>query len=201
MIAQTRTKEAVRRARDEAYRSLILDAAERVFAERGYADARMQEIAEEAGVATGTLYGSFPSKRELYRAVHRVNLEELAERYAGIPEHLSCRETILERLAVSTRFLTSRPGYLRIYLREAGRWGLDPGDLPPGPGAFVTPDLYRRGVEDGELVDEDPELLTAMALALNQVLLDHWQKRGGGESPDALIERIQAHYARALFRS
>ena len=47
----------------------ILDAAERRFAELGFAGAGMKSIATAAGVAQGLLYYHFGSKEELYRAV------------------------------------------------------------------------------------------------------------------------------------
>lgn len=194
------TRERVRRARQEAYRDAILEAAERVFAERGYGAAKVQEIAEAAGVATGTVYASFPGKRELYRAVHRHNLDELAKRYAEVPGEGSCRERLLGRVEVAARFLTERPHYLRVYLREAGRWGFDSSELPEGATAFIDEDLYRRGVAEGELVDEDPALLQSLAMSANQVFFHHWQKTGMREPAEDLIERLRAHYRRAIFR-
>jgi AcrR family transcriptional regulator len=47
-------------------RDRILDAATAVFAERGYADASMAEIAARAGVVASVIYDHFPSKRELH---------------------------------------------------------------------------------------------------------------------------------------
>jgi AcrR family transcriptional regulator len=44
----------------------ILDAAASVFASRGYNDARMDDVAEEAGVSKGGLYLHFPSKDALF---------------------------------------------------------------------------------------------------------------------------------------
>lgn len=194
------TRERVRLARQEAYRDAILEAAERVFAERGFAAAKVQEIAEAAGVATGTVYAIFPGKRELYRAVHRHNLDELAKRYAEVPSEGSCRQLLLGRVEAAARFLTERPHYLRVYLREAGRWGFDSSELPAGATAFIDLDLYRRGVVGGELVDEDPELLQSLAMSANQVFFHHWLKTGMREPADALIERLRAHYRRAIFR-
>jgi AcrR family transcriptional regulator len=202
VIAQARTKEAVRRARDEAYRELILEAAQRVFAERGYAEAKVQGIAEAAGVATGTVYAIFPGKKDLYLAVHRVNLEQLSAQYAEMrTEGLGSGQILLERIAVSTRFLTARPDYLRIYLREARTWGLDPTGFPREATAFMDLDLYRRGTAAGELVDENPEVLQGMGVALTQVLLHRWLQDGEKESPDALTQRIQAFHERAFFRA
>src|ERR671934_1521831 len=46
----------------------ILDAAERHFLERGFQNAKVDEIAEEADVAVGSVYNHFASKEGLYRA-------------------------------------------------------------------------------------------------------------------------------------
>lgn len=197
--AQTRTKETLRRARNDAYHALILDAAEKVFARRGYGEAKVQEIAEQAGVATGTVYAIFAGKRELYRAVHRSNLDELARRYAEIQASGSVREQLDARVAVATRFLTGRPDYLRIFLREASTWGHDPGELPPGASEFAAPDLYRRGVENGELRDEDPDLLQSLSMSMSQVSLSHWLRSGCKADADELIRRIQDLYARSIY--
>jgi AcrR family transcriptional regulator len=199
--AKRQTRQRVREARTEAYRSLILEAAERVFAARGYADAKVQEIADDAGVATGTVYAIFPSKEELYRAVHRVNLEELAKRYAEIPGDRDSRDVIRDRTAVSTRFLTERPDYLRIYVREAAGWGFDATALPKGASEFVDLALYRRGIERGELQRENPELLQSLAMSASHVILFHWLKGGMRESAEELTRRILAHTERTLFRA
>ena len=47
----------------------MLDAAQRVFAERGYASATIEAIASEAGVAVDTVYAGFGSKRGLLSAL------------------------------------------------------------------------------------------------------------------------------------
>lgn len=200
MPVQARAKEKVRQARHEAYRDLILEAAEQVFAEKGYAEAKVADIALAAGVATGTVYGIFPGKQDLYRAIHRENLDELARRYAAIPSGGSVRDTILARSEVSTHFLTSRPAYLRVYLREAGSWGFDASDLPQDAAAFMDRALYERGVETGELIAEDPQLLQSLVLASSQVHLTHWLRGGMREDSAAVSSRIQAYTRRAIFR-
>src|SRR5207342_1419224 len=52
-------------------RRLLLDAAVRVFARKGYHAARVGDIAEEAGVAYGLLYHYFDSKEDVLRSVFR----------------------------------------------------------------------------------------------------------------------------------
>jgi AcrR family transcriptional regulator len=199
VAARRQTRKRVREARQDAYRSVILEAAQRVFAQRGYADAKVQEIADGAGIATGTVYAIFPSKQELYRAVHRLNLEELAKRYAEIAGDRDTRAVLRERIAVSTRFLVERPDYLRIYLREAAHWGFDASALPKDAAEFTDLALYERGVAQGELVGHDAELLQSLAMAASHVILFHWLKGGMRESADELIRRILAHTEQTLF--
>ena len=52
-----------------AHRAAILDAAERVFAAKGFPGATIAEIAREAEFAVGSIYNFFPGKRELAEAV------------------------------------------------------------------------------------------------------------------------------------
>ncbi|MDB4945430.1 MAG: TetR family transcriptional regulator [Labilithrix sp.] len=70
---RTREKPVVQsRVRDEAralYRKAILDAAEAVFAERGVANARVQDIAARARLAVGTIYNHFEQKEDILIAL------------------------------------------------------------------------------------------------------------------------------------
>src|SRR5580704_102518 len=61
--ARASTRDAADRKSDK--RSLILEAAVRVFAERGFYNARVSDIADAAGVADGTIYLYFKSKDDL----------------------------------------------------------------------------------------------------------------------------------------
>ncbi|HLH68426.1 MAG TPA: TetR/AcrR family transcriptional regulator [Candidatus Dormibacteraeota bacterium] len=53
----------------EARRDQILRSAAAVFGRLGYEDARMEDVAKEAGIAKGLLYKHFPSKDSLFRAL------------------------------------------------------------------------------------------------------------------------------------
>ena len=50
-------------------KSLITEAAAKVFANRGYSSTLIAEIATEAGIGKGTIYEYFPSKEDLFFAV------------------------------------------------------------------------------------------------------------------------------------
>lgn len=57
----------------------LLDVAGRVFAERGYHNAAMDDIAEAAGVSKPVLYQHFPSKLDLYLALVDRACEEIVD--------------------------------------------------------------------------------------------------------------------------
>lgn len=66
---QRRRYTSTRRARQAAQtRADILDAATRVFGERGWAGTTVQAVADEAGIAVETIYSGFGSKKQLLRA-------------------------------------------------------------------------------------------------------------------------------------
>jgi AcrR family transcriptional regulator len=70
----------------------ILDAALAVFAERGLAAARLEDIAKRAGLSKGTIYLYFPNKEELFREVIRntviASIERGEERFEALGDPL-----------------------------------------------------------------------------------------------------------------
>jgi AcrR family transcriptional regulator len=84
----------------ERTRRHLLTAAMRVFSVRGVADCTIQEIADVAGVTTGTVYNHFDSRQDVVVAVAQWLAETLsrriAETQAGVPEGA-------ERMAIGQR--------------------------------------------------------------------------------------------------
>jgi AcrR family transcriptional regulator len=110
-------KEAAGRSRKgEATRARILDAAKRVFEREGFHDARVTDIAEEAGLAAGALYHYFDSKEDVFRALARQHEERLVAPVDGAPGLASGfgREGI--RLSIER--------YLQRYQEEAAILGV-----------------------------------------------------------------------------
>jgi len=68
------------RRRDEAkalFRNAILDAAEHVFAKQGFHGARIQDIADHARIAVGTVYNHFEQKEDVLHALLQDRLEQM----------------------------------------------------------------------------------------------------------------------------
>ncbi|HYO94111.1 MAG TPA: TetR/AcrR family transcriptional regulator [Polyangiaceae bacterium] len=70
-------KRAIQHYARTTYSEAILLAAERVFLRRGYHEAKMADVAAEAGVAVGTLYKYFDSKEQVFASLSSRGREEL----------------------------------------------------------------------------------------------------------------------------
>lgn len=129
---------------DPNRRQDILRAARAVFRERGYGKARMSDIAERAGVATGTVYLYFGSKEDLVSALCENYLSRLNEKLAVTTAISDTAEAIEESVRATLAFAESERDILRLLdLRTA---------------------LGKRG----ELLPADQELHRALALSLQQ---------------------------------
>ena len=122
-------------------REATLDAAEDLFAEKGFEAASIQEIAEKAGVSRGTPNYLFGSKEGLYRAV----LERAFEAPRGLISSVGAREAASEaeaeealRAAIGgyLDFLVGNPGFVRLIQWETLEGGRYLGDLPAHLRAF-----------------------------------------------------------------
>ena len=118
---------------DPKARARILDAATRLFAERGYAGATTRALAAEAGVNIATVHYHVGSKFELFTAVledlYREEAVILGERLAPledgpIDDTARVIEVLVGAASAIIDLMASRPERPRLYLR---RW-LDPCD-------------------------------------------------------------------------
>ena len=103
-------------------RTLILDAAVRVFARSGYHGARVGDIAGEAGVAHGLLYHYFSSKEEVLHTIFRENWGELIERFRGVEQADEPAAEKLEGIAkILLRTWRNDPDLVTVMVREVAR--------------------------------------------------------------------------------
>ena len=141
--------------------SRILAAAEESFAKHGLAGARTERIASRAGVNKALLYYYFGSKRNLYRAVLRNLLDQVArvvgqeELAAGSP-----RESLIAFVEGYFGFLASHPNYPILIQREAME---SRGEIDWIKRAYFLPfrrrfiGLIERGIRAGEFRRVDPK--------------------------------------------
>jgi AcrR family transcriptional regulator len=90
-------------ARAELRRDEILDAAERVFAEKGYHEAGIADIAADLGIGHGTFYRYFRNKHDIAATVLERVVARVAE--AGLVEEPEASTTVEEYRAQTVRML------------------------------------------------------------------------------------------------
>ncbi len=115
----TGSSTAVARLGESSSRERILDAAEDLFARRGYAGVGLREVAEEVGLGKSSLFHHFPNKPELYAAVCARILERID---TGVARSLArpgpAAERFLGAIDDLVLALSQRPGDARILLRS-----------------------------------------------------------------------------------
>ena len=136
-------------ARAERTRATLLEAAESIFAERGFAATRLEDVAERVGIRRASIVYHFRDKRELYGAV----LDELVQGlYEPVERALDQGGPLGDRVegavSVFVDFIAERPSAARILLREIADGSPDnPPQLVRHLAVSFTPLVLRvRGV-------------------------------------------------------
>jgi TetR/AcrR family transcriptional regulator, cholesterol catabolism regulator len=104
-------------------RELLALAAE-MFAENGYGQTTVRDIADAAGILSGSLYHHFDSKESMLDEILRTFLDELFGRYGEIVEaKLGPRRTLDEIVVASFEAIDHRHAEVAIYQNESKHLG------------------------------------------------------------------------------
>lgn len=201
------TVSRVRRARErEGHRRSMLQAAEAVFAEKGFEYATMEEVARRAEFSVGALYNFFPSKDALFGEVLRCIATDF---YAAFRAELKQRRPILETIR----------SVLRLHVAEIIKHGpFFRTVVAMNPVGAVCPDsviprecrdIYDRYVSDmarllgkamsqGVIRKQDP-VYTALALeGVVHACAAYWTRKNMSPSLEERMARIERNFLDAI---
>jgi AcrR family transcriptional regulator len=198
MTESTGERETKRAATERA----MLDAAERLFSDRGFETVSVRAIAQAAGVSHALVHRYLGSKEEIYRAVMRRN-EDLIRDAAGATEDLGEAISLMLREGLINR----RP-YLRLGVHSALH-GV------PYDTSIVSFSAVQRLIELAEarasragpaegVVEPRFAIAAIVALNLGWASMEAWLVEAAGlqdldeESLVAGLERVMLHLAAAL---
>ena len=148
-------------AKDKVTEEKIFEAARKVFQQRGFSGARMQEIADEAGINKSMLHYYFRSKDKLFHEVFQVGVKNvLPSLIAIIEKELSLFEKTQEVAAYYTNMLRENPDLPMFVLYEMHqhpeRFKEFIGSIQPIiPQTFLN--QVHQAVENGELRPITPQ--------------------------------------------
>jgi AcrR family transcriptional regulator len=189
-------------------RRRILEAAKDVFFRDGFMRANLDEMAEKAGVAKGTLYRYFESKADLYVAVLALNSEIFDEHMKG---H-AVGATALDRLRNLASFYFNHwmehPDYFQIF------WAIDNesviGDLPKevveeistlwDSSLQVVNQVLEEGVRDGELVECDTWEIAHILWSITNSLIESDNTRARRQLRRRPLEPLYRHAVDTVIR-
>ena len=170
-MQKTKTASPKWRRQPEHRPQQIIEAALEVFGECGLANARLQDIADRAGVSKGTIYLYFPNKEELFREMVRqtaVAAIEWAEKMTG---QGSPTEQLCSAMRGYWKFVRS-PVFSTIYRLVLGELHQFPdlakfyADEVVARGLKLLSGIIRKGVDAGEFREIDPMIAARMLVAL-----------------------------------
>ncbi|MBH3358691.1 TetR/AcrR family transcriptional regulator [Pseudomonas guariconensis] len=174
----------------------ILQAAEKVFAEKGYAGTSMGDIAEQAELPRSNLHYYFSTKDELYQAVLRDLLEVWKQ-------DALCFERFEDPRVVLTSYIRAKMGHSRSRPLGSKVWAEEILHGAPLLGASLDDDLVhwalmkeakiRRWVEEKRILPVEPSALLYMIWAATQHYADFGYQvtllNGGEPLSDPAFER------------
>lgn len=169
----------------------VLEAAARVFHERGYANASVQDVADAVGILKGSLYHYINTKEDLlYRLLEEVHeeVEQVLETVAAEPD-LGPLERL--HLYVSRQIAYNARNLVRIsvYYHDVERLSEERRDaihaLRRKHEDFVT-DLIRRAQEDGAVNREASARVLSNYIFGSIIWVYRWYRPRGRIRPDEL---------------
>ncbi|GCD37509.1 TetR family transcriptional regulator [Streptomyces chrestomyceticus JCM 4735] len=162
-----------------ATRRKLFDAAVTLIAEQGFSATTVDEIADRAGVAKGTVYYNFASKNVLYEELLRdgidllsASLRDAADRAVRVDGGTRV-DALDAMIRAGLDFIAGSPSLTQLYVAELWRtnrvWQPTLQSVR-GRAVAVVEDVLREAVDVGELTEELDIPLTASAL-LGMVLV------------------------------
>jgi TetR/AcrR family transcriptional regulator, fatty acid metabolism regulator protein len=177
----------------EDKRRLILDAAVRVFASKGYHASRVGDIAEEAGVAHGLLYHYFRSKEELLETISGETWRDVADAVRAVEEtDESARERLAGIAKILLRAWRRDPNLVRVLVREVTRSSHLQTRIDEIEAAFAGLErIIELGQRDGEFrPDVDPRMVSYVFYGALEEILTGWVL-GQLEDGDEAVARAE----------
>ncbi|HVV65466.1 MAG TPA: TetR/AcrR family transcriptional regulator [Rhizomicrobium sp.] len=172
MVAETSAGRARWSRRKDERPSEILEAALKVFAEKGYAGARMDDIASRAGVTKGTIYLYFDSKETVFKTLVRESIGATLSSVTASADAFqgSARDLLRMVLGSMAALLTASDRVVlpKIIVAESGNFP----ELARfyrkeiiDKGLALISGMIARGVASGEFRDLPVEHVTRLCVA------------------------------------
>ena len=172
------------------YREQVLDAAEREFARVGYADARMPDVAREAGLSLATVYKTCTGKAEIWDDLQATRMAGLLDAVAAATAGTAGLERLLAGVGATATYLAERPDYLAMSLKVGTAWA-------SAQGVGVQRTVWSDGLET-IAAGHAAAVAAGMVVSALQVWLSDWLRSGRDRPVAEVVEELVTHLRRLL---
>ena len=171
----------------------IQEAAEKLFAEKGFYLTTVEEIAREANLAKGTIYLHFTNKKDLFLSVIEKKLHVLLEKIkVGVTQGKSFSEKIKLAIGIHLKFLENNANFFKImqtfpeqFKKELEKELLQRVIKINSQYLALVNSLIKQGIEEGEIKNLNPRKLAVILIGIVHSLTIYWVYGGERDSLSA----------------
>jgi len=173
----------------------IMDAALRIFAEKGFQNATITEISKEAGVSEATIYEYFGTKEDLLFAIpERISNQTYEETSKVLPYIKGVEGKMRAMLLSYFQLYESNPDYSALVLLQLmsnKRFRETPAHAAIRRSAHRLLDCIREGIADGTFrKDADAYLIRSMLMGTIEHLFIQWHMQGRPKREKKLLDML-----------
>ncbi len=180
-------------------RNKIKKAAVEVISKKGFFNTRMQDIADEAGLAVGTIYNYFSSKDEVLSYIFKNEMKRRMEYMSELKkENLTIKEFLNEFLSGHFSLLAKNPHLGRVLVREKNfSRGEKSGEIKEHMNSMINmlEMIFEIGVKREEIKDINTHLMAVYFFGSMQGIIEYSLTEPEMEllddAPDFILQRIE----------
>jgi TetR/AcrR family transcriptional regulator, cholesterol catabolism regulator len=195
---QKRASKGAKAPKGEALRQAeLLRIAADLFADRGYVATTVRDIADEAGILSGSLYHHFDSKESMIDAILSTFIEEtLASYEAVVAEGHGPTETFEGLVKASLGAMSEQRSAILIYQNEARYLASEErfSYLAEAHRKFerIWTDVLKQGAKSGEFRENIEPKLVYRLVRDTVWTAPRWYRPGGSLKPERICEQYLA---------
>jgi TetR/AcrR family transcriptional regulator, fatty acid metabolism regulator protein len=183
------------KSRPKTRKDRIMDAALRIFAEKGFQNSTITEISKEAGVSEATIYEYFGTKEDLLFAIpEKISNETFEKSSKVIPYIKGVEGRIRAILLFYVQLYQSNPHYSALVLLQLmsnKRFRQTPAHAAIRRSSHGLLDCIKEGIADGTFKkDSNPYLIRSMLMGAIEHLFIHWHMQGMPRRKTSIIDML-----------
>ncbi|KQC06327.1 MAG: hypothetical protein APR62_01185 [Smithella sp. SDB] len=183
------------KSRPKTRKDRIMDAALRIFAEKGFQNATITEISKEAGVSDATIYEYFGTKEDLLFAIPEKISNDTFEASAKVIPYIKGVEGKIRAIMLFyIELYQSNPDYSALVLLQLmsnKRFRQTPAHAAIRRSSHALLDCIKEGITDGTFKkDANPYLIRSMLMGTIEHLFIHWHMQGRPKGKTSITDLL-----------